>query len=598
MNKLFTAIILLFSLQVSAQENYSSIDLYDLEDFSDLEEVFDDSIMSNYKVFFTGENHLYAYVNSEIEFKMLVYLNKNYGVNHFLFEQSPATSYVMNQVVLQHDEESTEYLEERYYYPFFELVENIRDYNDGLADSAKIIVHGIDVERFPAFSIYALYRMTKDLDREGETGIVFESIESLATSGFADASPDQIYNTAEAPLNLLGDELDAWKTFESILDNADDNKEALMTQLDSNAVEFFEILEGVERGHLWYISERAGDLTAPSVRERYMIKQFKTVYAKYPNDKFYGQFGRCHLHADKKAYRCYNHNMQSIASRINTTSDSTLNGKVLTIPVYYSQSSSDKYSIRSLRLRESVLYPDQVELIDLSYLEGDNPLQGFNEDIPYVIVNNYEPRKSENIYSFEYDINIYHLGVYYGYRYFNKFNKLNNELSNLGKTPFTNKFEQYSIAFDYIVLDDIGTHFSYNYFPEVSNGDNISLKGQSFSYGNSFPFGNQFFMLEIGSYFTYGQMKMIESNTNLTPNLIQSDGTNVTVYKNDLFTIDPMMDFRLTLPIVSFNARLGYSFDLSSKYWKLDGKMKDFSKTSFSSPFIQVGASLNIKTKL
>jgi hypothetical protein len=53
----------------------------------------------------------------------------------------------------------------------------------------------------------------------------------------------------------------------------------------------------------------------------------------------------------------------------------------------------------------------------------------------------------------------------------------------------------------------------------------------------------------------------------------------------------------LTLPVISINARIGYGFDLSGKYWKLDGKMKDFTTTSFSAPYIQLGLSFNIKEK-
>jgi hypothetical protein len=62
-----------------------------------------------------------------------------------------------------------------------------------------------------------------------------------------------------------------------------------------------------------------------------------------------------------------------------------------------------------------------------------------------------------------------------------------------------------------------------------------------------------------------------------------------------LFTLDPNFELRLTLPVVSINFRAGYAFDVSGKYWRLDNKMKDFIKTSWSAPYIQAGVSLNFK---
>ena len=63
-----------------------------------------------------------------------------------------------------------------------------------------------------------------------------------------------------------------------------------------------------------------------------------------------------------------------------------------------------------------------------------------------------------------------------------------------------------------------------------------------------------------------------------------------------MFTLDPNLQLRLTFPVISLNAKVGYALDVSGKYWKLDGKAKDFTKTSFSAPYVQVGASLNLKT--
>ena len=579
-----------------AQNKYANVDLYEPESYDELEELFGDSTLNKYKVYFTGENHQYAHINSELEYKILTYLHDYQGVNHFLFEQSPAVGYIMTKVVVENNLKCKYFLKERYYKPFYDLIIKIKSFNKELSDSSKIKVHGIDVERFPLFSIFALNEIIDTLSTEGETGLIYESIVALATSEFKNGTPDEIYNDGGTRLNLMGDEINAWTTFETIIEASEKYEDELKVELGENFDIFMQILAGVKNGYKWYHAERDGDLSGPITRERFMLKQFKNVYALYPDSKFYGQFGRCHLHGKKDAKRCYSHDMESIASRINTTSDSTLKGKVLTMPVYYSQSNTyDKNIIDALDLSSRFDRLNEIYIIDLEYLDGDNPIAGFNEDLPFVIINNYEAKGTSDIYSFQYVLDEYHLGVYYGFHFINGIKKLNNELAINNVNSFSNKFETRSIAFDYISMNDIGYHFSYNYYPKISNGDRFTLNGGMISFGNSFPFGNKFFMGAFGFNYTYGQMKLIEQNDGSVPNLIQSESQNVTVYKNDIFTLDPNLDLRLTLPVISINARVGYAFDISGKYWKLDGKMKDFTKTSFTSSYIQVGLSLNIK---
>jgi len=597
MRSIFFFLLLLIVNHSFAQNNFAKVDIDEPTDYSELEAFFGDSTLNNYKVFFTGENHQYAYVNSELEFKLLVYLNQTQGVKHFVFEQSPATGYIITQAVTNNDDISYKlHLRDKFFDPFYNLVKQIKKYNDTLPENKKITVDGIDVERFPSFSLYALHKLTDSLSTEGKTGIVYETIDALYTSEFNDGTPDEIYNDGGSRFNLLGDKINAWETILTIMDLSQLHKDDLKNELGDNYHTYTEILLALKAGHDWYQGERNGDMTAPFIRERFMIDQFLRVYDRDRQSKYYGQFGRCHLHAKKDSKKCYSHNMQSIASRINSTSDSTLNGKVLTIPVYYKTSKTqDVKVIEALELDYRFQKKNKIYLIDLDYLEEDNPIAGFGEDLPFVIVNTYYPKGFDDMYSFNLTLEEIHLGGNVGYTYFNKINRLNDALSKIGVNGFTNKFLTYSVAFDYITMKDKGIHLAYNYYPVVSNGDRFKLKGSSFTYGTNYPFGNKYIMSAIGLNLTYGRIDLIEENNGLVPNLIQVNNQNITVYNNDMFLISPNLDFRLTLPVISLNASFGYNFDVSGKYWKLDGKMKDFTKTSFTSPYFQIGASLNIK---
>jgi hypothetical protein len=590
----------LLSLSSFAQNKFTNVDLYKSDDYSELESFFEDSILNKYKVYFTGENHMYAHVNSELEFKILAYLNKSQGVNHFLFEQSPAVGYIMTKVVIDNDADNKRYLKDKYFKPFYDLMISIKQFNtDIIEDENKIRVHGIDVERFPAFSIFALNHIVDTVRTDGETGKIYESIKALATSEFKDGTPDEIYNGGGTKKNLLGDLIDAWVTFETIIETSQGLKEELKSDLGGNYEIFMQILDGVEKGHDWYTSERRGDLTAPIVRERFMLNQFKKVYAQHPDSKFYGQFGRCHLHGKKDAKRCYSHDMESIASRINHLTDSTLNSKVLTIPVYYRYSRShDGKTIEALGLSSRFERQNEIYIIDMEYLGDDNPLKGFDDDLPFVIINNYPPKGKGEVYSFEYSYTNFHIGAYYGFNYFNKISNLNNELSLNDANTFSNKFEKISFVYDQIEMYDLGHHLGFSYFPKVSNGDRFTMKGYTLTYGSNYPVGNDFFMAAFGLNYSYGQMSLVEENTGVIDNLIQNNGKNITLYKNDIFTLDPNIDLRITLPVISLNARFGYAFDVSGKYWKLNGKVKDFPKMSFTSPYFQVGMSLHLKREV
>jgi len=584
---------------VLSQDRYSVIDINETQDFSEFDKLFSTTELEKYKVFFTGENHQFGAVNSMLEYKILAYLNKTQNVNHFLFEQGPAIGYVMTGIVMDNNTRYKSFLKDKYSPHFYELIMDIKRLNTKIDSASRIKVHGIDVERFPAFSIFALNDIVDSLSIDNETGLIYESIQALVSSEFLDATPDEIYNKGGEGVNLTGDKVDAWKTFETIISESEKHADLLRVELGDKYEIYSQIIESVSKGQEWFISEREGSLAAPVIRERYMYRQFTKVYSEYPNSKFYGQFGRCHLHADKKAKRCYSHDLKSIANRINTSSDSTLFGTVLAIPVYYKNGQSfDERTIKSLKLDSRFEEDDKVYLIDLDYLNGDNPLIGFGGELPYAILNTYE--KSNNLKNYDFGLKLteYHLGVYYGRSFFNNLEKLNFELEKIGVPGFTNKFETYTFVFDYIVMNETGVHLGFNYIPAVSNNDRFILKGYSFIYGGNYPFGNEFFMTAIGVNMSYGNMTLLEQGKDgALPNLIQQSGNNLTVYTNDIFTLDPNLDFRITLPVISINARIGYSFDLSGKYWKLDGKMKDFTQTSFSAPYIQVGLSLNLKTK-
>ncbi|UKN01921.1 hypothetical protein K6119_00125 [Paracrocinitomix mangrovi] len=597
MRKLLVIIAILSYNFVSAQEKFAEINVKDETDFSEFE-VFGDSL-DHYRVYFTGENHNFAKFNASLEYKMLTYLHQTQGVKHFIFEQSPGVGYIIEQIIIHDKRSNLSYLKDVFYDPFYYLVKHIREYNDTLDYGDKIHIHGIDVERFPYFSIYALDQIVDTLDGDVEGGEVFEQIHALKTSNYEFGSARDFYADEEDGMIFTFGEVSAWGSLSSIIETSKKYRDSLKKELGPNEDIYYAIIESLEKGREWYITERSGDVRSPIVRERFMRDEFSRIYELYPGAKYYGQFGRCHLHKDSDAKRCYDYYMNSVASRINEL-DSSLTNKVLVIPIFYSQG-KEKYDhdiISSLNFKDTIATEGSAYIIDLAYKEGDHPVVGFYDQLPFVIVSNKEVDEDPEEYNFNWETEVmeFHLGASYGYRYFNGIRKLNGALIDFGANTFTNKMVAYNFAFDVFTIGMGGTRFNFTYLPAISNGGDFDLKGWNFGIGSYFVSGNKWATAGFGVDFGYGQMLLTENLNDSIPNLIQSpEQGNVIIYRNDMVIVDPNAELRLTFPVISLNFKAGYAFDVSGKRWRLDGKMDNFTKTSFTSPYVQAGISLNIK---
>ena len=594
----FSHILVLFCALLStnltlAQDKVSTVNL-DSESFSEFD-IFADSL-DDYSVYFTGENHMFLEFNAQFQFKLLKYLHQEQGVNHFLLEQSPGLTYIMNKVVIDEKTTHMHYLSDVLFDPFHELVSKIHDYNKALPDSSKIQIHGIDIERFPGFSVYALNLMVDTLNANFEGGEVFEQIKALNSSEYKNAGADVFYSNPQTDFAFGFGQVNGYESLQSIINSAEAHHEAIAPVLGADSSLFFSMIESMKVGQEWYLTEQNGDVKSPIIRERYMAREFERVYLQDPDSKFYGQFGRCHLHKDQRAKGCYDYYMNSIANRINELNPS-LKNEVLVIPVFYTKSKEfDEDIIESLALEDQYLIGDDTYIIDLAYKKGDHSIVGFYNVLPFLIISNAE--KSEKIF-YGYDWNTYveeyHLGASIGYTYFRKLNNLNAVLTSNGIPTFDRQALTYSFYADYFLLGNRGTSIGFNYYPEFDNGDRLRMNGFLVTSGSSYPFGNRYLMGAVGLDFGYGIMKMTETQVAGDPNLIQIEGVNETVYRNDIFMIDPNLQFRITLPVISLNAKAGYAFDVSGKYWRLSEKVKDFTKTSFTAPYILVGASINMK---
>ncbi|WP_161938391.1 hypothetical protein, partial [Clostridium tepidiprofundi] len=80
------------------------------------------------------------------------------------------------------------------------------------------------------------------------------------------------------------------------------------------------------------------DITYLNIREKQILKNFKSVYEHYPKGKYYGQWGCAHIPLTQGVSNIKN----NFASVLNT-SYSELKGKIFSIGYVYSSPNSEKY---------------------------------------------------------------------------------------------------------------------------------------------------------------------------------------------------------------------------------------------------------------
>jgi hypothetical protein len=553
-----------------------------------------DSLFDKSRVIFTGENHAYKSFNIDFQFTTLKYLYKNHHTRNFLIEQSPGLSHIINRITLNQDSIHKKFLKEVLLSQFYELVENLESFNANLSDTAKIVTHGIDVERFPRFSIYALAMLIDSVDEQSEGGVLFEQIRALASVESEYDGPDAYYEEGgDVVRNFQMGQVDLSASLNSILIDAQAFEKNVRTSLGKDSTVFYVIINGLIEGRKWYQSEKEGNIKSPILRERFMVDEFKRIYEFDRDSKYYGQFGRCHLNKNPKDERCYSYYVNSVANRI-AKIDSTWRNDVLVVPIYYTRSKSfDSGVIKTFNLPDDA-NEEEVYLVDLRAFPTMDSIVGFDRSISHVFVSSYKRTPTISDLNIEPKLDV-HIGVGYTQYFFSKLRPLNVALNASGLNGFTNKFLGYSVGVDVVYLNENGGHFEYVYLPPISNNQGMSLKGSMFTFGSSYPVGNKFFLAAFGTDIGFGVMKLSEIQQNGDPLLIQVNEENKVLYKNDLFTVDPNIRLRITLPIVSLNCKFGYMFDVSGKYWRIDNKVETFPKTSFTALYLQVGASLHFR---
>lgn len=372
------------ALNIDTNDNYEGFDLLK------------PAIEKGYRVYFTGENHTFTESNSLLQLKMFKYLHQNAGVNTLFMEFGFSRGYYVNKYIQTGDTAMLNVLRGYSFLEFADMYKGLMEYNKTLPEGEKIKVVGIDVERhFPL----AVKTMSVSLPDEAPPAEIMLQVESL--KGLARFFDSQAEKKLEAE-DKEGDEIDysdyykvtgynAENTMEDIIDNFKEYDSIYRVYLKDKYELYKKIALGLEQREVWnkYTNDRMPQ--AYIFREQYMYKEFMSNLKANPNDKFFAQFGRCHVSVILQEEACSWHEYNSIAQRLNNSTDSTINGKVCTIAIFYPKDKSDEELYNKYECVRA--YMDAAAdsgMTIFNILNTEDSCANLYKKYQYVIINRYK----------------------------------------------------------------------------------------------------------------------------------------------------------------------------------------------------------------
>lgn len=306
-----------------------------------------DSVFQTKKIFFTGEDHRFIEANNSTTLAFLKYLNQKQGVNHLMLELGYSWGEIANRYIQTGDSALFELLQYSSHKSFNVFFKDLYEYNKNLSPENKIQIHGIDVERFYELALLHLnFLIPSTKEVPNELILSIESIQSLAKyveiQGLQEKENEEEEESTEEDSSEEEDEYSSsldiskysiFQSIDSILSDFQRNRKLYAVFLDSNFTEFEKITQELKIYKQWRIYENSNMVQRFIFRENYMFQNMKRLFEEFPNAKFYGQFGRCHVSLIKTKDDCNWVDFRSIANRLQEYKHTK--DKVVSIGIFY-----------------------------------------------------------------------------------------------------------------------------------------------------------------------------------------------------------------------------------------------------------------------
>jgi len=581
----FTLVVQAQSLALGKKINISNND-----SFSGFEIL--DAQIDSHRLVISGEDHRYVNKNIAIETKLLRYLIKKKGFKHLLIEQGFSLGQMLNKYMITGDSILLKKIQNCSDESYYRFSKNLRTLNNSLADSQKFTIECIDVERFYDQPVsYMNYLLPKDKKIPEDLILDVEALISLEAYLNKESNYDRYGNQKNDEYYNIS----VRKSIRHILRSYDSLNTSYKAYLGANFNEFDLVIKSISEKiyHETFNNMAQGII----YREQYMFKKFEGLANKYPNDRFFGQFGRCHATDTSISNDCDWYEVASFIKRVNQNSNFKTPCKAFAIGLTYPYryNSKDKYYetsndyttkiksyLNTVKDEQNMLFPIYNDTGN-SFLKNrfkyilvsKESIEEIEVDGDTTISEKKEPSKYDKIYE------VSHIGVSYGQLSMD-ISKLNSALGNLNfETPLS------YLGFSYLfVSKDEGATAGLSYFHineqsrSVNTDTSFAFSGYNFGFQLGYDLVQKVKKLSVMPLlgFDFQQLKLTSNIKDLETAFPYSSSPANQVYKNPKFIFSPQLDVRLRLfKGLWLGAKSGYHLDFNTKDWKLNGKRQNTS---------------------
>ena len=550
-----------------------------------------DSFLSPYNVFLNGENHTWYEDNGVVKFETLKYLNEKAGVTRYFMEFGPTTGWIINEYVMDKDTGLSLIFNMLPNVSYKTLFNNIRDYNRELPDSLKIGVIGVDAQKLASMLILYVDYLRRERSILSAHDSIQLSLEALHYDVGNINHFEPNFDNQKTYYNRQRYKYDK-KKMETII-NFQNNYKRFQSEYNAffaaDSLKLKEVMETLENYRDY---EDYTDNSKPYLdifREREMIRRIKDDQALFPNAKYFGQFGKCHISKVYAEELCQRYNFTCFADRMR--SDSSF--KVLTLGITYKMDGDAEYMSDTMQAQFIAFQKEGLDSIKIVKYESVDSLRSepdfvlFNPQEEYskkAEKTNDKKKKREITWVDDWMLH-YNFNFEYGNIYLDQKDAFVFDLSPSESIDISSDIT--TLGFSYKYIADQTFYFNWDYRGRVLDkfAVNDSLEVSFNSVQSGFTFGYEFFPTSFLNLSPYGgvgfggsTLSFDYENENESAYVIGSNDFKVS---NDIFILDAGLDLDFTLGFFNFGARGGYQFDISNKTWNNENTGKKTSFTGF-----------------
>jgi hypothetical protein len=536
-----------------AQSDRQWLNLADSKDFRGMNLL--DSALQSGKIMVIGINRAYPEINRTIGVKLVSYARTTAGYRHFLAPVSPICGEWLNRFVFRNDYSVMPDLTMVLSQEDLLFYKRLNALNEGVADSLKIQIMGIDAENRTLIPALGIFNLFKDKTPPNGLRIPIEALQgAIRYQQIKNGYLDKKYDKDQFPVK---------NTYREFVKNFDSVQNLYQQWLGDDEWLRLDALMTALKSSLNYEKWTNTSLEDP-FRVQQVAENIKKHLQNQPNEKFICIVGRCYAANSRLQGACELYDFLPVCG--NLREDNSLAGQVFNMGIYYDNprdAEDEPLEILSAltQIRTSVTANAAV-LSHTKHLAAKNAF-----DFMLVMGNNrsYQPlaaikkRKTIPVFS---------VGISSGIHMVN-LNKLNGLLKDNGLSEVNSTHD---FGINMTIWDNSGNHFESGFFQSAR------APGSPYQYWGTYVSGvgnlspqKKGFRSGLGGFISY-QQHVVNGSTNL------NDTAFITRYSLPSTAVNPALIFGLKAKLAIHIKRCylaldaGYGWDLSDQRWRVNNK--------------------------